>query len=150
MTDLIKHYRQLLGIANSWATKNLPGWCDELHRDLIARHGAIEIEGRLSASTMNMPQLSAALDDYERRGWPRTKTFSNKGQHAPVQVSPQIGQIRKWWGKLDQAGKLKNASRAAMLTFCGNQAKREITKLDDLTKPECQRIIEALKSWSQR
>lgn len=150
MTDLIKHYRQLLGIAKGWANTNLAGWCDDLHRDLLARHGAVEIEGRVSANSMNMPQLAAALDDYERRGWPRSRTFNNKGKQAPAKVTPQISQIVRLWSRLDQAGKLKNGSRQGMLAFCGHQAKREITKLDDLTKGECQGIIEALKSWSQR
>lgn len=150
MTDLTKHYRQLLGIAKSWAEKNLAGWCDELHRDLLARHGAVLIEGRVSASSMNMPQLSAALEDYERRGWVRNRTFSAKGKQAPQKVSPQIGAIVKLWGKLDKAGKLNNPSRAGMLSFCGHHVKREITKLDDLNTAECQSVIEALKAWSAR
>jgi hypothetical protein len=150
MTDLIKHYRQLLGIAKGWATANLAGWCDDLHRDLLARHGAVEIEGRVSASSMNMPQLAAALDDYESRGWPRSRTFNSKGAQAPAKVTPQISQIVKLWGNLDKAGKLKNPSRAGMLGFCGHHVKREITKLDDLTTGECQGIIEALKAWSRR
>ena len=150
MTDLIKHYRQLLGIANTWASKNLTGWCDDLHRNLLANHGAVQIEGRVSASSMNMPQLAAALEDYERRGWPRSRTFNAKGKQAPAKVSPKISQIVKLWGKLDQAGKLKNGSRAGMLAFCGGQVKRDIKKLDDLTTGECQQIIEALKSWGQR
>jgi len=150
MTDLSKHYRQLLGIAKNWAERNLAGWCDELHRDLLARHGAIEVEGRITASSMNMPQLAAALDDYERRGWPRSRTYSAKGKQAPAKVTPQISQIVKLWGNLDKAGKLKNPSRAGMLGFCGHHVKREITKLDDLTTGECQSIIEALKAWSRR
>src|SRR3989338_8389519 len=73
MSDLIKHYRQLVGIAKGWAMKSLPGWSDDSHRDLLARYGAVEIEGRISASSMNVPQLDAALGDYERRGWSRSK-----------------------------------------------------------------------------
>lgn len=150
MSDVIKHYRQLLGIAKSWAEKNIPDWCDELHRVLLAKHGAMEVEGHISARSMNMEQLDAALRDYERRGWTRVRTFSDKGKQAPAKVTPQISQIVKFWNKLDQAGKLKDASRRAMLVFCGNQAKRDITKLDDLDKSECQRIIEALKAWFNR
>lgn len=152
MTDLIKHYRQLLGIAKNWAERNLTGWCDETHRDLLARHGAMEIEGRITASTMNMPQLAAALEDYEKRGWPRTRSFSDKGNQAPAKVTPQISAIVRGWSKLGQAGKLEDSSRAAMLKFCGNQVKdkRTISKLDDLTSKECQGIIEALKAWGRR
>lgn len=150
MTDLIKHYRQLLGIAKGWASKNVAGWNDETHRDLLSRHGAVQIEGRISASSMNMSQLAAALEDYERRGWPRTKAFNKRGSQEAATVSPQISTIVKLWGKLGQAGKVQNSSRSALLTFCGRQVKRDINMLDALSKSECQGIIEALKSWLGR
>lgn len=47
MSDLIKHYRQLVGIAKGWATKNLPGWSDDSHRDLLARYGATPLPNPL-------------------------------------------------------------------------------------------------------
>lgn len=50
MSDLLTHHRQLVGIAKGWAVKNLPGWCDETHRDLLARHGATMVDGRVSAA----------------------------------------------------------------------------------------------------
>jgi len=121
MSDLIKHYRQLLGIAKSWAEKNLPGWCDDLHRNLLARHGAVEIEGRISASSMNMPQLAAALEDYEKRGWPRTRSFNDKANNTRKDVPPRIANIFKLWAKLGQAGKVESTTRASLLKFCGRQ-----------------------------
>lgn len=150
MSDLVKHYRQLLGIAKGWALKNLPGWCEETHRDLISRHGALPIEGRMSASSMNMPQLAAALEDYEKRGWPRQKGFVSKASSERKAVPPRIANMFKLWGKLGQAGKIKSATRQSLVAFCARQAKREINSLDDLTVIECQAIIEALKSWFAR
>lgn len=149
MTDLVKHYRQLLGIAKGWAQKNLAGWCDELHRDLIARHGAVPIAGRVSASSMNMPQLAAALEDYQHRGWPRQKGYAPKGA-AKREVPPRIANMFKLWGKLGQAGKVKEPTRAALLSFCERQVKREVSSLDDLSVKECQVVIEALKAWYAR
>lgn len=67
MTALNKHKLQLLGIAKTWACKTLPGWDDTAHRDLLARHGAMALpstEGRVSATSMSLPQLEAALADY--------------------------------------------------------------------------------------
>lgn len=61
MSDLVKYYRQLVGIAKSWSEKNLPHWDDEIHRDLLTRHGAVVMNGRVSASTMNVPQLAQCL-----------------------------------------------------------------------------------------
>lgn len=149
MTDLVKHYRQLLGIAKNWAEKNLAGWCDDAHRALLARNGAVQIEGRVSASSMNMPQLAAALEDYERRGWPRNKGYAPKGA-AQREVPPRIANIVKLWGRLDKAGKLENSNRVALLKFCARQTNRPIGALDDLTVKECQGITEALKSWVAR
>lgn len=152
MSDLIKHYRQLLGIAKNWAEREVPGWCDDTHRDLLARHGAVQVEGRVTASSMNMPQLAAALEDYERRGWPRQKGYAAKGaqQTARREVPPRIANMFKLWGKLGQAGKVKQATRNTLLAFCTRQAKREIRSLDDLSIVECQGIIEALKNWLAR
>ena len=147
--DLIKHYRQLVGIAKTWAEKNLPGWSDELHRDLLLRHGATEINGRTSASTLNLQQLGAVLTDYERRGWPRQRQYKTKGG-AVKRVTPQIGLIVRLWGKLGQAGKIKNASRHTLLAFCARQVGHDVPNLDSLTLKEGQAIIEALKGMSAR
>lgn len=155
MSDLIKHYRQLVGIANSWAGKHLSGWDDDMHRELLARHGAEAVNGRISASTLNVPQLSAVLDDYAARGWPRRKTYQpstahNAASSRPKVVSPQIGMIVKLWGKLGQAGKVTNASRQALLAFCARQTAHNVPDLDSLTDAERQAIIEALKAWMAR
>jgi hypothetical protein len=155
MSDLTKHYLQLIAIAKGWAIKNLAGWCDETHRDLLARHGACEIDGRISASSMNMPQLAAALEDYEKRGWPRVRGFNqnkfsqDKTSKAKA-VPPRIAMLVKLWGKLGQAGKVQNASRQALLAFCARQMAHNVPDLDSLSVPECQAITEALKAWFAR
>lgn len=150
MSDLTKHYLQLVAIAKGWAINNLSGWCDEIHRDLLARHGAREIDGRISASTMNMPQLAAALEDYEKRGWPRMRKFKQAGSSATKSVPPRISMMVKLWGKLGQAGKVNNASRQALLSFCARQVAHNVTDLDSLSVQECQAITEALKAWFKR
>jgi len=147
--DLIKHYRQLVGIAKTWAQKNLPGWSDELHRDLLIRHGAQEVNGRASASTLNLQQLGAVLIDYERRGWPRQRQFKSKSGEKK-KVTPQIGLIVRLWGKLGQAGKIRYATRHALLAFCARQVGHDVPNLDSLTLKEGQAIIEALKGMSAR
>ena len=159
MSDLTKHYLQLIAIAKGWAIKNLTGWCDDTHRDLLARHGASQIEGRLSASSMNMPQLAAALEDYEKRGWPRVRKYSpspaggrglGRGAAEVRNVPPRIAMLVKLWGKLGQAGKVQNASRPALLAFCARQTAKNVPDLDSLNIAECQSITEALKAWFAR
>lgn len=163
MSDLLKHYRQLVGIAKGWAMKNLPGWCEEIHRDLLARHGATLVDGRMSASTLKVPQLDAVLADYEHRGWPRHKQVfmshakrgavspaDGKGKQEAKAVPPRIAHLVRLWGKLGAAGKVANATRPALLAFCARQVSRAVPNLDSLDVAECQSITEALKGWLGR
>lgn len=150
MSDLIKHFIQQVGIAKSWAEKTLPGWDDDMHRALLQRHGATMIEGRISAKSMNVPQLAKALDDYVARGWPRYKQWHGNPTAKPTTVSPQIGHIVKLWGKLGQAGKVAWPSRQALLAFCARQTAHNVPDLDSLSTEEGQAIIEAMKSWLGR
>ncbi|MCQ8116111.1 regulatory protein GemA [Methylomonas rosea] len=150
MSDLVKHYLTLVGIAKTWAEKTLPGWDDDMHRTVLARHGATEHNGHISAKTLNVPQLGQVLDDYAARGWPRHKTYNGQASSRPKVVSPQIGMVVKLWGKLGTAGKVNNAGRPALLAFCARQTAHNVPDLDSLTSEELQTIIEALKAWMAR
>jgi hypothetical protein len=147
--DLLKHQRQVLGIAKSWALKNLPGWSDDTHRDLLARHGAHVLDGRVSARTMGSAQIAECLKDYEKRGWPRRKTFAQKDA-APRKIPPAVAHIVRLWGRLGQAGKVGNASRPALLSFVERQTGTYPKSLDELTPAQQTAVIEALKSWLAR
>lgn len=149
MNDLVKHYRQLLGMARNWAMQNLPGWSEESHRDLLAMHGGQLIEGRISATTMNMPQLNAALDAYERRGWERRRQVFQQGRVVRA-VPPRIAKLVRQWALLGEAGKIGNASRAGLLAWCARQAGQRVTRLDDLSPEQCQALTEMLKRWFDR
>lgn len=149
MSDLLTHHRQLLGIAKGWALKNLTGWSDDSHRDLLARYGATMADGRISAVTMTVPQLVAALDDYQRRGWPRNRNVFGRDKAART-VPPRIAYMVRLWGKLGQAGKVAKATRPALLAFCARQTGRAVPDLDSLDVAECQRVTEALKGWLGR
>lgn len=152
MTDLIRHKRQLLGMAKSWACQHLPGWSDDAHRDLIARHGAVALPhapNRITATSMNAMQLEAALGDYERRGWERQRRVFKAGGTTRT-VPPHIAHIVRLWARLGQAGKVQDASRHALLVWVERQVGRSVPNLDALSTEEGQRVIEALKAWSVR
>lgn len=149
MSDLQKHYLQLVGIAKSWAMKHLVGSSDESHRDLLGTYGGKAVDGKVSASTMTVPQLGVVLDAYERRGWPRQKKVFGKGQ-AAKKVPPQIAHLMRLWGKLGTAGMIANASRPALLAWCARQVGHEVSNLDSLSTEEGQALIEALKGWLGR
>ena len=151
--DLIVHYRTLLGIANTWAAKALPGWSDESHRDLLKRAGAGQAKGRYSATTMTLPQLGAALADYEKRGWPRRPYFADRQAAAPRrsrEVPPAIAHVFRLWGLLAKAGKVKDGGRPALLNWCSRQVSRTVVRLDDLEPAELSNAVEALKAWLAR
>jgi hypothetical protein len=163
MTALNKHSLQLLGIAKTWACKSLAGWDDAVHRDLLARHGAVALpgtDGRVSGSSMTPPQIEAALADYEARGWQRqrrqfaqavhTGHGGNSTQRVVQAVPERIAHIVRLWGRLGTAGKVQSATRAALLAWCERQVMHTVPNLDALTVPECQRITEALKGWLGR
>lgn len=150
MNDPIKHHRQLLALARTWACQHLPGWTDEAHRDLIARHGATEVDGRMSATTLTAPQLQAALADYEARGWVRHRRVFKGNDSATRKVPPHIAHLVRLWARLGQAGKVRDAGRPALLAWVARQVGRTVPNLDALTTEEGQRLIEALKSWSAR
>ena len=149
MQDLIKHYRQLLGMARSWALQNVPGWSDESHRDLLRTHGAQMMDGRISATTMSMPQLGAVLEDYERRGWPRRHRTYQQGRVVRA-VPERIAKMVRLWALLGECGGIANSSRAALLSWCGRQIGAPVKRLDDIEPENCQRLIEMLKRWHDR
>lgn len=149
MSGLAKHLLQLVGIAKTWALKNLPGWSEDSHRDLLGLHGARRSGDKLSALTMTVPQLSSVLDDYARRGWPREKKSFGTG--AGRRATPaDIAHIVRLWGKLADAGRIDNGSREALLAWCARQTAHEVPDLDSLTPAERQKLIEALKGWQRR
>ncbi|WP_306602509.1 regulatory protein GemA [Azonexus sp.] len=151
MSGLSKHLLQLVGIAKGWALKNLPGWSDDSHRDLLARHGGRRQGDKVSALTMTLPMLSSVLADYERRGWPREKQPHKAGNGQKRAAPPDIAHIVRLWGKLGESGRIENASRPALLKWCARQVGHDVPDLDSLT-PEDERrnIIEALKGWQRR
>jgi hypothetical protein len=161
MNTLIKHKLQLLGMAKTWAMGALAGWCDEAHRDLIARHGAVALPGgthsialRVTASSMNAMQLEAALADYEARGWARQhRVFAAKSGAQVGQtktVPPHIAHIVRLWARLGQAGKVQAATRPALLAWIARQVGRAVPNLDVLDAREAQQVTEALKAWAAR
>lgn len=160
MTSLQKHKLQLLGIAKTWACKTLPGWDDQAHRDMLSRHGAVALpstHGRVSATSLSLPQLEAVLDDYAARGWLRMhrqiaapQAGANSTQRVVKAVPERIAHIVRLWGRMGQAGKVKNASRHALLAWCERQLMHTVPNLDALTVAECQTITEGLKGWLNR
>jgi hypothetical protein len=149
MSGLSSHLMQLVGIAKNWALQSLPGWSDDVHRDILSAHGGRMIDGRVSARTMTTAQLSAVLDDYEHRGWPRDRKPFKVGDSGKA-VPPDIKHIVRLWGRLADIGRIDDASRSALLVWAGRQLGIVVKDLDSLTTAERQSLIEGLKAWAAR
>lgn len=144
MTKFAKPKLQLIGIAKTWACKSLAGWDDQAHRDLLARHGATEIEGRVSASTLNTKQLLSVLDDYERRGWPRVR--KDKPDGRTLAQSPESRKVRALWLMLHALGQVRDPSEAALAAYVKRMS--GVDALQWSRNPHV--LIESLKSWAMR
>lgn len=149
MTDLTRHYRQLLGMARTWAMKTVPGWSDDSHRDLLAMAGATMAQGRISATTMTIKQLDAALRAYEARGWERRCGVYQSGRVVRA-VPARIAKMVRMWAVLAEEGKSRDGSRRALLAWCSRQTGQTVTRLDDLEPELCQKLTEQLKQWQAR
>lgn len=153
-------YYKLLAIAKGWALKTLPGWTDDAHRDLLARHGATAVDGRVSATTMAAVGLRAALDDYERRGWPRKQRPSASKGAAPRQVErPQVRKLKAmWWALADMGAVDRPADAAACSQAVEAWAKRQaagskVGRIDSLRfadSIQLNKLIEEMKAWGER
>ena len=154
MNTLIKHKLQLLGMAKTWGLSNLPGWSDDAHRDLIARHGAVSLPKdalRVTALSMSADQIEAALADYTARGWPRQRGVYKAGAGSTAKpVPPHIAHIVRLWARLGQAGKVQAATRTALLVWVERQVGHTVPNLDALTRAEAVKVTEALKAWAGR
>lgn len=124
------------------------GWDDEFYRDVfLVKHGATEKGGRISASTLDLPGLEAALADMMRCGFvPKAK----RGSVAAVSDwrKPRIKKITAVWCALADAGVVRNRTEAAMVKWCARitgKAKLQWARPDDLNN-----CIEALKGWALR
>lgn len=136
---------KLLAIAKNWAIKTVPGWCDLSHRDLIARYGATEIDGRISSKSMTEKQINAALDDYHARGWPRV---GKKNSTRTMDMSPGAKKIRALWLDLHQRGVVRNPAESALIAYVKRQT--GVAALQWLNDTQTARVIESLKAWLQR
>jgi hypothetical protein len=159
MNTTLKHNRQLVGMAKSWAMTNIPHWDDQIHRDLLARHGAKAFppDGRVSSTSMDAAQLNAVLDDYAQRGWPRRVSQfvagSVQGGSSSTRVVKQVpklvAQIVRLWSMAGTAGTIAQPTRANLLKWCERQTGHTVPDLDSLTTTESQKLITALKAMNR-
>jgi len=123
-------------------------WDDDFYRDVfLVKHGATEKDGRISASTMDINQLHAALQAMKTLGF----TPKAKKQVKPSSTDWRIARTKKitaLWFVLHKAGIVRDSSELAMQRWCMSVTKK--AKLDWASSQDLNKCIEALKSWANR
>lgn len=120
---------------------------EDAYRALLARHGASERQGRISASTMTLASLEAALAELRSKGF---KPQPARGSAHRVR-DDRIGLIKKItavWCALADAGVVRSRGEAAMVKWCATHT--GVARLQWANKADLVRAVEALKLWAAR
>lgn len=123
------------------------GMDEEGFRAVLLRHGAKEVDGRASRTTMTIEQLDRAVKEFKRKGF-RIKTKPRKAVDATDWRRPRIELITRLWCRLAEHGIVRDASEAAMVRWCYRLSRK--AKLQWATSEDLNNCVEALKSWCER
>ncbi|MBL1321540.1 MAG: regulatory protein GemA [Methylophaga sp.] len=126
--------------------KNYLQMDDDFYRDeFLVQHGATKKNGRVSASTMDIHQLHAALHSMKLLGFtPKKKATTRISDWR----TPRINKITAIWFAMHKAGIVNNPSKTAMQKWCSTVTKK--AQLEWVTATDLNNCIEALKSWAAR
>lgn len=139
-----KRLYTILNTGNAWLKANATGWTEDAYRDLLARNGATQQDGRYSAATMNLQQLELAKREMEALGFkPKRKPAAGNWRN------PRIAKLNAIWCALADAGVVGNRSQEAMAHWCENQISG-MTKLHWATSAQLNQAVEMLKAWANR
>ncbi len=124
------------------------GWDDEFYYAIwLPRQGATLKNGKYSASTLSISQLSQAVEKMKESGFkPQSKrkfTHGNKDWRAP-----RIAKINALWCALADAGVVKDKSQAACEGWCKKYTKKD--RLQWARSADLNQCIEPLKKWAGR
>jgi len=118
---------------------------EDTYRKFLQQHGAKNKGDRISASTMKLGELVAAVADMEKMGFKRTRK-------SAINVNnwrkPRLNKITALWCTLADAGVVRNRSEMAMHDFCSKQMKSD--KLQWASAGDLNKCIEALKGMAKR
>ncbi len=141
-----KRLYTVLQVGNTWLAKNKAGWSEECYRDLLARHGAEQIKGKYSATTMTLTQLEQAHREMKDMGFKpkRKKPADGKGSNWR---KPRIAKLNAMWIAMHEAGVVENRSQEAMQKWCENQVP-DLTKLQWAKTGQLNKAVEMMKAMA--
>jgi phage gp16-like protein len=141
-TDNRKNYYTLLQVG-----KDQLGWDDEFYYGIwLPMQGATLKDGRYSATTMSIGQLSQAIEVMKASGF-KIKHRKDKSSR-PLAGDAQSKKIRALWLEMHAQGIVRNPSEASLAAYI-----KRLTGVDALqwlSSEQAAGVIEALKKWQQR
>jgi len=136
------------------------GMQDEDYRALLARHGAKERDGQVSATTLDLLGLERVLEELKKKGFkPIAKNQTRRRRRVPSAghaTTEQIDLMKYIWSALGQADILRDKTERGLLAWVRVSTRRETgtstgyEALEFLPTEIAQHLIERLKKWAAR
>ena len=142
--DNRQHYYTMLAIG-----KTQLGWDDEFYYGIwLPMQGATLKDGRYSASTLDIGQLSQAVEVMVRAGFKPTSKGGRKFNHNDDWRKPRIAKLNAMWIAMANAGAVTDPSQTALEHWCKRHHKKD--RLQWCSSAELNTCIEQLKQWAKR
>jgi phage gp16-like protein len=144
-------------IAKRWALDNLPGFDDDMYRDLLQEAG-----GKRSCTDLDWRGRMAALKRFEELGWkplPAKKARPAPDRPSRRQADDDQGKmIRGLWIDLHALGEVRDPSEKALNSFVKRMTRiadlhwckdsHKYTVIEALKDMRARRTLTLLKQWS--
>lgn len=142
--DNRNNYYKLLAIGKAQL-----GWDDEFYYGvwLPMQGAAKDADGRYSATTMSIGQLSQAVERMKESGF-KPKPKRKFSHDKPDWRASRIAKLNAMWLAMAEAGVVGDKSRAALETWCKRYHKKD--RLQWASSKELNACIEQLKAWAKR
>lgn len=140
-----KRLYKLLAVANRELAAKRAGWLDDDYRSILQQCGATEANGKISATTMTVPQMEQALWRFKKLGFHVKK----RREQNPNWRAARIAKLNALWCALADAGVVKNRSEAALEAYCRRHL-NGTRKLQWARSEDLNTCIETLKRWALR
>lgn len=123
-------------------------WDDEFYYGIwLPMQGATLKDGKYSASTLSIGQLSQAVERMKDSGFkPKAKRKLTHDQ--PDWRSPRIAKLNAVWCALAEAGVVEDKSQVALERWCRRYTHKD--RLQWAGSKELNTCIEQLKQWAAR
>ncbi len=125
------------------------GWDDEFYYGIwLPMQGATKKDGKYSASTLSIGQLSQAVERMIDSGFKPKGKGGRKLTHDQDWRKPRIAKLNAMWIAMARAGVVKDQAQVALELWAKSYHKKD--RLQWCSSAELNTCIEQLKAWAKR